>query len=112
MHVTDVLDIESSGNGKQSTALKAGDKITVTGFNVKYVEGVGSDIAEISTTTGDRHSFGKTIVGQAKSEYWNDVVAKCLYKNPEDGLDVFVVERIAEGTQRTMLALSMFEPKQ
>ena len=110
MNVSDVMDIEQShGN---SIALKAGDKITIQGFHVKYVEGVGSDIAEIKTTEGTRHSFGKTIIGQAKSEYWNDVVAKCLEKNADDGLDCWVVERQAEGTNRTMLALSMFPPKQ
>ncbi len=110
MNVSDVLDVEKThGN---SIALKAGDKITIQSFNVKYVEGVGSDIAEIKTTTGTRHSFGKTIIGQAKSEYWNDVVKKCLAKDSTDGLDVWVVEKTAEGTNRTMLALSMFPPKQ
>jgi len=110
MNVSDVMDIEQShGN---STALRGGDKIVIQGFNVKYVEGVGSDIAEIKTTEGTRHSFGKTIIGQAKSEYWNDVVAKCLEKDASDGLDCWVVERQAEKTNRTMLALSMFPPKQ
>lgn len=109
MLVSEVLDIESSGG--KSSALKAGDKITVQGFNVKYVEETGADVAEIKTTEGLRHSFGKAIVGQAKSEYWNDVVAKCLEKDASDGLDVWVVERQAEGTNRTMLSLSMFPPK-
>ena len=109
MHVSDVLDIESSyGN---SVALKAGDKITIQGFNVKHVEGVGADVAEIKTTEGTKHSFGKTIIGQAKSEYWNDVVQKCLDKDASDGLDCWVIERPAEGTNRNMLSLSMFPPK-
>jgi hypothetical protein len=112
MNVTEVLDIETTEGNSNSTALKAGDKITVQGFSTKYVEGVGSDIAEIETTEGLRHSFGKTVIGQAKSEYWNDVVAKCLDKDSEDGLDIWVVERTAEGTGRAMLALSMFPPKQ
>jgi len=106
MNVTEVLDIETTEGSNNSIALKAGDKITVQGFSTKYVEGVGS------TTEGLRHSFGKTVIGQAKSEYWNDVVAKCLEKDSDDGLDIWVVERLAEGTQRTMLALSMFPPKQ
>ena len=59
MNVSDVMDIEQShGN---SVALKAGDKITIQGFHVKYVEGVGSDIAEIKTTEGTRHSFGRAL---------------------------------------------------
>ena len=53
MNVTDVIDIES--NYGNSVALKAGDKIVVQGFKVKFVEGVGSEVAEIKTTT-DRKS--------------------------------------------------------
>lgn len=109
MLVSDVLDIEvSQGN---STALKAGDKVTIQGFNVKFVEQTGADVAEMKTTDGTKHSFGKAIVGQAKSEYWNDVVEKCVKKDASDGLDCWVVERPAEGTGRTMLSLSMFPPK-
>ncbi|MFM7795325.1 MAG: hypothetical protein ACKO7N_01020, partial [Candidatus Nitrosotenuis sp.] len=93
------------------TPLKAGDKLTVQNFKVRYVEAMGSDIAEIQTTEGMRHSFGKTVIGQAKSEYWNDVVEKCVKKDASDGLDVWVVEREAEKTGRKMLALSMFAPK-
>ena len=79
---------------------------------VKHVETTDADVAEIKTTEGLRHSFGKAIIGQAKSEYWNDVVEKCLDKDASDGLDVWVVEKLAEGTGRTMLSLSMFPPKQ
>jgi len=109
MIVSDVLDIESSHGNSQP--LKTGDKVIVQSFKVKFVEGVGADIAEIKTTDGMRHSFAKTIVGQAKSEYWNDVVKKCLDKDASDGLDVWVVEKQSEGTNRTMLSLSMFPPK-
>ena len=49
---------------------------------------------------------------RAKSEYWNDGVEKCVSKDASDGLDVYVVEKEAEGTGRIMLALSMFPPKQ
>ena len=109
MHVSDVLDVESSyGNSKP---LKAGDKLIIQGFKVKHVEGVGADVAEIKTTEGMRHSFGKAIIGQARSEYWNDVVKKCVDKDASDGLDVWVVEKEAEGTHRTMLSMSMFPPK-
>tara|TARA_R100000008_G_C3511007_1_gene128811 strand:+ start:150 stop:491 length:342 start_codon:yes stop_codon:yes gene_type:complete len=109
MNVSEVLDIEGSFSGSQK--LEVGDKIIVQGFKVKFVDGVGSDVAEIKTTDGLRHSFGKTIIGQAKSEYWNDLVQKCVDKDAADGLDCWVVERQAEGTNRTMLALSMFPPK-
>jgi len=110
MNVSEVLDIESSSHS-DSVGLKAGDRFVIQSFTTKYVEGVGADIAEIQTTEGTKHSFGKTIVGQAKSEYWNDVVKKCLEKDASDGLDAWVVERQAEGSDRTMLALSMFPPK-
>jgi hypothetical protein len=110
MLVSDVLDIETSGSN--SVKLEAGDKITVQGFEVKYVETTGADVAEIKTTKGLRHSFGKAVIGQAKSEYWNDVVEKCLEKDASDGLNIWVVEKIAEGTNRPMLSLSMFPPKQ
>ena len=91
MNVSEVVDIE--GSFQNSVAIKSGDKFTVQGFSV-------------------RHAFGKTVIGQAKSEYWNDVVEKCVSKDASDGLDVYVVEKEAEGTGRIMLALSMFPPKQ
>lgn len=109
MLVSDVLDIDTSRSN--SVKLEAGDKITVQGFLVKYVETTDADVAEIKTTKGLRHSFGKAVIGQAKSDYWNDVVEKCLEKDAADGLDVWVVEKTAEGTGRTMLSLSMFPPK-
>ena len=112
MNVTEVLDIETTEGKSNSIALKAGDKITVQGFSTKYVEGVGSDIAEIETTEGLRHSFGKAIVAQPRRDYWNDVVEKCLDKDASDGLDIWVVEKLAEGTNRPMLSMSMFPPKQ
>ena len=110
MLVSDVLDIDTSRSN--SVKLEAGDKITVQGFLVKYVETTDADVAEIKTTKGLRHSFGKAIVGQAKSDYWNDVVEKCLEKDASDGLDIWVVEKLAEGTNRPMLSMSMFPPKQ
>jgi|TARA_R110002020_G_scaffold452202_1_gene666566 hypothetical protein len=110
MNVSEVMDIEGSFTGSEK--LEAGQKITIQGLHVKYVDGVGADVAELKTTSGLKHSFGKTVVGQAKSEYWNDLVNKCVEKDASDGLDAWVVERQAEGSQRTMLALSMFPPKQ
>ena len=109
MNVSEILDIEGSFTGSQK--LEIGDKVTIQGFNVKFVEGVGADVAEIKTTDGLRHSFGKAIVGQAKSEFWIDTVGKAVEKDASDGLDCWVEERVAEGSQRTMLALSMYPPK-
>lgn len=109
MNVSEVID--TGKTYEKSTPLKAGDQLTVQSFKVRYVEALGSDIAEMATTEGLRHSFGKTIIGQAKSEYWNDVVEKCVSKDASDGLDVWVVEREAEKTGRKMLALSMYPPK-
>tara|TARA_R110002020_G_scaffold11474_3_gene43153 strand:+ start:355 stop:687 length:333 start_codon:yes stop_codon:yes gene_type:complete len=109
MHVSKVLDID--GSFQQTTALVAGEKIVIQGFNVKDAPSVGAKVAEITTTDGLRHSFGKTIIGQAKSDYWIDTVKKCVDADSTDGLDVYVIEREAEGTGRMMLALSMFPPK-
>lgn len=110
MNVSEVLET-SNRSYEKSVALKAGDKIVVQSFKVRYVEAMGSDIVEIQTTEGVRHSFGKTVIGQAKSEYWNDVVEKCVSKDATDGLDVYVIEKEATQTGRKMLALSMFKPK-
>ena len=111
MNVSEVLNIEGSFN---STPITSGEKIVIQSFNVKHVDSVDSDVAEIKTTKGMRHTFAKVIVGQAKSEHWNDLVTKCTKKDASDGLDAWVIEKPAEGSNRTMLALSMFpaKPKQ
>lgn len=109
MNVSEVLDID--GSVEHSRKLVVGDKITIQGFKIKNVDEVGAEVAEIMTTEGLRHSFGKTIIGQAKSDYWIDVVEKCVAKDAADGLDAYVVEREAEKTGRMMLCLSMFPPK-
>ena len=110
MNVSEVVDIE--GSFQNSVAIKAGDKFTVQGFSVRHVESLGSDIVEIKTTEGLRHSFGKTVIGQSKSEYWNDVVEKCVSKDASDGLDVWVLEKEATGSNRKMLTHSMFPPNE
>ena len=109
MNVSEVLDIK--GSHENSQKLVAGDKITIQGFKIKNVDEVGAEVVEISTTEGLRHSFGKTVIGQAKSDYWKDVVDKCVDKDAADGLDAYVVEKEAEKTGRMMLCLSMFPPK-
>ena len=109
MNVSEVMDIDSTGFN--STKLEVGDKITIQKMNVKKVESIGEDVAEFKTVDGERHSFAKTIVGQARSEKWNDLVEKCVEKDASDGLNAWVVEKTAEGTGRPMLALSWFPPK-
>ena len=109
MHVSEVLDIDSSF--EKSRPLIVGEKIVIQGFNVKNVEQVGSDVAEIKTTEGLRHSFGKAVIGQAKSKWWNETVEKCVSKDASDGLDVYVVEKEAEGTGRMMVSLSLYPTK-
>ena len=107
MHISKVLDID--GTFEKTKALKVGDKLTVQGFNVKTVEQVGAEVAEIKTTTGVYHSFGKAVIGQAKSEWWNNKVKECLNIDASDGLDVTVIERPAEKTGRMMVSLSAFD---
>jgi hypothetical protein len=109
MNVSEVLNIDSSFD--RSEKLVAGQKIVIQGFKVKNVEEVGANVVEIQTTEGLRHSFGKAVIGQAKSDYWIDAVKKCVDKDAADGLDTYVVEKEAEGTGRMMLSLSMFPPK-
>lgn len=109
MNVSEVSDID--GSHVTSTPLTVGEKIVVQEFKTKHVKEVDAEVAEISTTTGQRHSFGKAVVGQAKSEYWNEKVRECVAKDASDGLDCYVIEREAEGSGRMMLALSMFPPK-
>ena len=111
MNVSEVLDISSS-QGDHSTPLEVGEKIVIQSFNIKHVEQLGADVAEIKTTEGLRHSFAKAVVGQAKSDYWIDVVEKCVDKDASDGLDCYVVERISDKTDRPMICLSMFPKNQ
>jgi hypothetical protein len=109
MHVSKVLEIDSSF--EKSKPLVVGEKIVIQGFHVKHVEQVGADVAEIKTTEGLRHSFGKAVIGQAKSDWWKGTVGKCIDKDASDGLDVYVVEKEAEGTGRMMVSLSLYPPK-
>ena len=80
-------------------------------MELKHVDSVGADVAEITTTEGKRHSFAKAIVGQAKSEHWLFAVTKCVEKDASDGLDAYVIEKPAEGSNRMMLTLSMYPKK-
>ena len=108
MNVTEVVEIE--GSQPQSKPLVAGEKLVVQKFNVKNVEKVGADCAEISTTEGLRYTFAKAIVGQASSPFWVDCVKKCVDKDASDGLNVWVVEKVSNTSGRPMLSLTMYEP--
>jgi len=109
MKVTEVLDID--GSFEKSTPLKAGETIFIQGFNEKFVEEYQAKVIEIQTTDGLRHSFAKTIVGQGNSPYWQNTVKAVVEKDASDGLECYVVTKIAEGSGREMLALTMYDPK-
>ena len=99
------------GDNTQSTPLKPGDFLKITKFSVKTTE--KGDVAEIETSnTGKRYSFGKAVLGKAKSQRWNEEVAKAVKKDSADGLDVWVTEEIATGSGRPMLQLSWFAPRE
>lgn len=103
MNISKVLDPEER---EESTALKAGDKITIQGFKVKHNRKFDADLVEIKTTEGLRHTYAKTIIGQAKPDgWWTEQVEKCVALDASDGLDAHVVERIAEPSGNKMLAL-------
>ena len=108
MNVTEVLEIE--GSSKNSKKLLKGDKLVVQKFDVVFVDKVGAESAEIKTTEGDRHTFAKAIVGQAKSDYWIKAVKACVEKDAADGLNVWVIEKQSNTSDRKMLSLTMYEP--
>ena len=109
MKVSEVLDID--GTFEKSTPLKAKDKLRIKGFNVKFSDEFNCEIAEIQTTEGLRYSFGKAIVGQAKSDYWKDTVAQQQKLDSADGLECTVVSKEANNDSgRQMLSLSMDFP--
>ena len=103
MNISKVLDPEER---EDSTPLKKGDAITIQGFKVKHNSKYDSDMIEIKTTDGLRHTFAKTIVGQGKPDgWWSEQVEKCVALDASDGLDAVVVERESNTTGNKMLAL-------
>ena len=91
---------------EDSTPLKKDDRVTIQGFKIKQSAKFDSDLVEITTTEGLRHTFAKTIIGQSKPDgWWVEQVAKCVALDASDGLNAVVVERIAEPSGRPMLAL-------
>ena len=86
--------------------MKKGDSITIQGFKVKHNSKYDSNMIEIKTTDGLRHTFAKTIVGQGKPDgWWSEQVEKCVALDASDGLDAVVVERESNTTGNKMLAL-------
>ena len=112
MNISKVLDPETK---EDSTKLNVGDVITVQGFKVKHSSKYDSDLVEIQTTEGLRHTFAKAIVGQARGKdgntWWADQVAKCVALDASDGLDCVVVERESNTSGNKMLALETIKPE-
>jgi hypothetical protein len=109
MNVSEVLDIE--GSFEPSKPLEKGEKVVIQEMKVTNSEKYNCPVAEIKTTDGLRYSFAKTIIGQADSDKWKDIVEMCVKKDASNGLDAYVVELFAEGSGRPMLALSWYPPK-
>ena len=109
MNVSEVLDIKPSSDTK-GQSIHPGDHFTVTGFETKMVDSVGAECALIHAKEGEYYSFAKAVVGQAKSDWWKGAVEKTLAKDASDGLNVWVVEKPALGSNRTLISLSAFEP--
>ena len=109
MNVSEVLDIKPSSDTK-GQPIHPGDRFTVTGFETKMVDSVGAECALIHAKEGEYYSFAKAVVGQSKSDWWKGAVEKTLAKDASDGLNVWVVEKPAQGSNRTLISLSAFEP--
>ena len=109
MNVSEVLDIKPSSDTK-GQPIHPGDRFTVTGFETKMVDSVGAECALIHAKEGEYYSFAKAVVGQSKSDWWKGAVEKTLAKDASDGLNVWVVEKPALGSNRTLISLSAFEP--
>jgi len=109
MNISQVADFD--GSFEKSSKLEAGDYIKIQGLKTKETDEYGV-VAEIKTTEGLRHSFGKAIIGLAKSEKMQGHVEAVLKKDASDGLEAWVVEKESTTTGRPMLTLSLFNPKQ
>ena len=109
MNVSEVLDIKPSENTK-GQPIHPGDHFTVKGFETKMVESFGAKCALIHAIEGEYNSLAKAVVGNAESDWWKGAVEKTLEKDASDGLNVWVVEKPAQGSNRTLISLSAFEP--
>jgi len=108
MHISEISEVSGNDFG---TKLQVGDFLKILKFSVKETD--KGEVAEIETSnTGKRYSFGKAVLGKAKSQRWNEEVAKAVAKDSADGLDVWVTEEIATGSGRPMLQLSWFAPRE
>tara|TARA_Y100000361_G_C10911828_1_gene214380 strand:- start:159 stop:500 length:342 start_codon:yes stop_codon:yes gene_type:complete len=108
MDLAEIADID--GSFEKGTKLEAGDFIKIQGLGVKETDEYGT-VAEIKTTEGLRYSFGKAIIGLAKSEKMKGHVEKVLKIDASDGLNAWCVEKNSTTTGRPMLTLSLFDPK-
>ena len=79
MHISEISEVSGNDFG---TKLSVGDFIKVTKFSVKETD--KGEVAEIETSnTGKRYSFGKAVLGKAKSQRWNEEVAKAVMSGLE-----------------------------
>ena len=115
MNISKVLEPAESKDFEDTVSLKKDDHITVQAFKLKHNSKYNSDLVEIKTTDGLRHSYAATIVGQARGKdgktWWADQVAKCVALDASDGLDCIVVERESNTTGNKMLALETIKPE-
>ena len=115
MNISKVLEPAESKEFEDTTSLKKDERITVQGFKLKHSSKYNSDLVEIQTTDGLRHSYASCIVGQARGKdgktWWADQVAKCVALDASDGLDCIVVERESNTTGNKMLALETIKPE-
>ena len=107
MDLAKVIDIE--GSFEKGKKLQKGDFIVIQSLSTKETEEYGK-VAEIQTTEGLRYSFAKAIVGMANSDKVKGHVKACTDKDASDGLNAWIVEKIATGTGRPMLALELINP--
>ena len=114
MNISKVLE-PAEVEYEDSVSLKKDDRITIQGFKIKHSSKFNSDLVEIKTTDGLRHSYAATIVGQARGKdgktWWADQVAKCVALDASDGLDCVVVERESNTSGNKMLALETIKPE-
>ena len=74
MNISKVLEPAESKEFEDTTSLKKDERITVQGFKLKHSSKYNSDLVEIQTTEGLRHSYAATIVGTSKRKRRQNLV--------------------------------------